>query len=411
MKIIYVNPVGNVGGAEKVLLACIAAGKPLHACSGPLLIQFFDGTLKDAVERTGGGAITVKLPQEFSKFGDGKTANRSKITKFFSLCAIAVRFAISLPAFLIFLFRLRRAILRQRPTIIHLNGLKCNLVISLIKIPKSIPVIWHIQDYYSSRRLSGKLMKFASKSASFAIADSDSVRDDARHLMPNLKTQTILNAIDTDHYFPNRTPTINLDSLSSLPASSASTIKIGLIATYANWKGQDVFLEALAKLPQERNFRAYIIGGPIYQTAGSQFDRAGLEAHAAHLGLTGKVGFVPFQADPRDAYQALDIVVHASTRPEPFGLTIAEAMSCGKAVVVSAAGGASELFTEGIDALGHPPGDATKLAAAIYTYLQDESLRTRLGAAARITAVQRFSLPRYHREVADFYRQVAAPSR
>jgi hypothetical protein len=34
-------------------------------------------------------------------------------------------------------------------------------------------------------------------------------------------------------------------------------------------------------------------------------------------------------------YRALDVVVHASTQPEPFGLTIVEAMACGRAVVAS----------------------------------------------------------------------------
>ena len=35
------------------------------------------------------------------------------------------------------------------------------------------------------------------------------------------------------------------------------------------------------------------------------------------------------------AYRALDVVVHASTRPEPFGLVIAEAMACGRALVAA----------------------------------------------------------------------------
>ena len=64
------------------------------------------------------------------------------------------------------------------------------------------------------------------------------------------------------------------------------------------------------------------------------------------------VGFVPFVEDPVPVYRALDVVLHASTQPEPFGLTVVEAMACGRAVVVSAAGGAAELFTDGVDALG-----------------------------------------------------------
>ena len=99
----------------------------------------------------------------------------------------------------------------------------------------------------------------------------------------------------------------------------------------------------------------------------------------------------------------LDVAVHASTRPEPFGLTIVEAMGCGKPVVVAAAGGAAELFTPGHDGLGHVPGDATGLAGAIARLAADPGLRARLGANARRTAVERFSQERYGREIAAIY--------
>ena len=143
-------------------------------------------------------------------------------------------------------------------------------------------------------------------------------------------------------------------------------IRVGLVATYANWKGQDVFLDALARLPSSGPLvRGYVIGGPIYATAASQFTLDELQQRAAANGLDGRVGFIPFQTDTADVYRMLDVVVHASVRPEPFGLTNVEAMSCGKPVIVSAAGGAVELFTPDVDGLGHAPGDTAGLAAAI----------------------------------------------
>jgi glycosyltransferase involved in cell wall biosynthesis len=71
----------------------------------------------------------------------------------------------------------------------------------------------------------------------------------------------------------------------------------------------------------------------------------------------------------------LDVVVHASTRPEPFGLTIAEATSCGKPVIVAAAG----LFTPGHDPLAHRPGHAADLAAAIARVAAGPAPPSRLG--------------------------------
>jgi glycosyltransferase involved in cell wall biosynthesis len=167
---------------------------------------------------------------------------------------------------------------------------------------------------------------------------------------------------------------------------------VGLIATYARWKGQDLFLEAIARLaPCHVPVRFYLIGGPIYGTQGSQFSVDELRERLRELGLTDRVGLVGFRADPAPAFQALDVVVHASTRPEPFGLTIIEAMACGRAVIVAGAGGAAELFRHDQDALGFPPGDATALAEVMHRLIQDPALRDRLGVQARRTVVQRYN--------------------
>ena len=85
----------------------------------------------------------------------------------------------------------------------------------------------------------------------------------------------------------------------------------------------------------------------MYDTAGSQHTMEELQALADGLGLGGRVGFTGF-LPPAPAMRALDVVVHASTRPEPFGLVIAEAMACGRAVITSAAGGAAELVDAGV---------------------------------------------------------------
>src|SRR5439155_13548211 len=104
----------------------------------------------------------------------------------------------------------------------------------------------------------------------------------------------------------------------------------------------------------------------------------------------GHVGLVPFQSDPVDVYRALHVVVHASTQPEPFGLTIAEAMACGRAVIVSANGGSSELFTDGVDAVGIPPGNVKQLADTIRGLVDIPEHRIGLGQWARRKALSRF---------------------
>ena len=124
------------------------------------------------------------------------------------------------------------------------------------------------------------------------------------------------------------------------------------------------------------------------------------------LGLSGRVGLTGFVEDVPGVMRALDIVVHASTEPEPFGLTIAEGMASGRAVIVSAAGGAAEIVQDGVDALTCAPGDDEAMAARIETLTRDAALRHRLAAAARCSARERFDRDRMLGSVEAVYRQI-----
>jgi glycosyltransferase involved in cell wall biosynthesis len=141
----------------------------------------------------------------------------------------------------------------------------------------------------------------------------------------------------------------------------------------------------------------------LYRTSGSQWTLDALRARAVALGLAGRVGFTGYQADPAAALRALDVVVHASTQPEPFGRVIVEGMACARAVVAVATGGAAELFEPEVNALGCPPGDAGALAIAIARLVEDPDLRARLGAAGRQAALERFDRRRLADEWAALY--------
>jgi glycosyltransferase involved in cell wall biosynthesis len=165
-----------------------------------------------------------------------------------------------------------------------------------------------------------------------------------------------------------------------------------------------VFLEAISMIPRDLPLRAYIVGGAVYRTDASQRSVDELLRRAAALGVADRVGFTGFVDDTAGVMRSLDIVVHASTRPEPFGLVVAEAMACGCAVVASAAGGAADLVDEGVDGLTHSPGNARALAHRIIALVTDGELRLRLGAAAQATARRRFDHRRLAGELVPVYR-------
>ena len=129
----------------------------------------------------------------------------------------------------------------------------------------------------------------------------------------------------------------------------------------------------------------------------------GVASHVPHRRTQRACRVVPFQTRIEDVYRALDVVVHASTRPEPFGRTIVEAMATGRPVVACREGGATELFTDGSDAVGVPPRNEEALANAIVALVSDSERRRAIGAAARESAVLRFCRPRLAGQVLRLY--------
>jgi len=83
--------------------------------------------------------------------------------------------------------------------------------------------------------------------------------------------------------------------------------------------------------------------------------------------------------------RAADVYVHAA-REETFGLSVAEALACGAAVVTASAGGVREIVAHERTALAVPAGAADALADAIARLLDSPELRARLSAAAAAAA-------------------------
>jgi glycosyltransferase involved in cell wall biosynthesis len=295
------------------------------------------------------------------------------------------------------------------PSVVHSNGLKLHML-AAHALPRELPLVWHMHEYVSPRPLTRSLLRRLRHRPRVLVANSRSVAADLALAVPGPPVETIYNAVDLAEFAPSGS-TADLDRLSGLPPAPPDTLRVGLVATFGRWKGHLTFMQAIAALGPRRGIRAYIVGGPLYDTSGSQFSREELEREAHRMGIAERLGFTGFLPRPAAALRALDVVVHASIQPEPFGLVIAEAMACGRAVVYSAAGGATELAEEGVEALAHPPGDAAALAAAIARLAGAAELRTALGARARTAAMERFAPDACAGAFIDLYTRLGSGAR
>ena len=405
MRIVFVNQVGQVGGAEMILLDLMACLPAAIAGVERHLIVLTDGPLVALAEALGVTVHVHAMPERLSSLGDSALKGKGKGRLALTLLTRGMPAGFSAIGHARALGRLVR---RLNPDLVHSNGLKAHLLLGLAGL-KGIPIVWQLQDFLGTRPVMAKALRWASRSATGVIAIAEAVGRDAREVLSPLPVEVVYTAIDLDEFAPGPGDGPWLDGLAGLPTAEEGVARVGLVAVYARWKGQDLLLEAAVRIVAERpdaRVRFFIIGGPIYKTQGSQFTEGELRAKAEALGLGDRAGFVPFRRDTANVYRSLDVVVHASTQPEPFGRTIVEAMACARPVIVANAGGAAETFTQGVDAVGFTPGDPSALADAILGLLDDPARRERIALAARTSAASRFDRPRFGVEMAAAYEKL-----
>ena len=397
MRIVYLSASGSLGGAETALLNLLGGVRRVRPDYDLHVIAAADGPLLSRLATLGVGSTVLPFPSSLAAVGSSWSGGGFLWQQGLD----RVRLSAAIVGYVRQLFRLLREL---QPNVVHSNGIKTHLL-STFATPRRMPLIWHIHDYVGSRAWTGRFLRACRCRPSALVTNSYSVEEDVRRVLPHSRTQTIYNSIDCAHFTPLGTKA-DLDLLSGLQLAPPNTVRIGLVATFAKWKGHQVFLEALSRLNRSLPVRGYVVGAPIYQTRGSQHSVQELKAVSGRLGLGSRLGFTGFCEDTPAALRALDVVVHASTSPEPFGMVIAEAMACGRAVVACRAGGAKEVFTEEQDGLGHEAGDAGDLARQMERLVLDASLRRQLGERGRASIQRKFPMVRLGQSVVKLYEEL-----
>src|SRR5882672_2195766 len=299
-----------MGGAEAALLDILGSIREAAPEWKLDLIVSEDGPLVTKAKQLGVSTRVLPFPPSLTRLGDssaggpaGNSNGRWTLYRQLFFAGNGVRaYAASL-----------RKILRElAPDLIHTNGFKMHILGATAK-PKGVPLVWHVHDFVQPRPLMAKLMKLFQRRCKVALANSNRVALDIRAACgKSLPVQTIYNGIDTNVFSP-RGDRLDLDTLSGLPPAPADIVRVGMVATFARWKGQEVFLQALSLVPPELPWRGYIVGGALYQTEGSQYSLTELKAVAQQLGISDRVGFSGLVDQPAAAMRSLDVVVHAST--------------------------------------------------------------------------------------------------
>jgi glycosyltransferase involved in cell wall biosynthesis len=246
----------------------------------------------------------------------------------------------------------------------------------------------HGKDFFPGDRL---FTRWIDAAVSCSAYNADQI--EARY---GLRPEVIYNGINTDRFRPG--PPDPARRALWTPDGAPVLLWAGRMV---RWKGAEYAIRALPLLRHRPAPRLVLAGDGPY--------RPDLAALVDHLGLGDRIRFagaLPAAAMPA-AYRDADIVLGTSFVNETFGITLCEAMACGRPVVASAFGGFREVVADGETGRLVPPEDPAALAAAVDDLLADPARPAAWGAAGRARVERLFAWP----VVAAHVRAVYARSR
>jgi glycosyltransferase involved in cell wall biosynthesis len=355
LRVVFIDHVARLSGGEIALLRVLPTLKEyvdVHVLLGE------DGPLVDRLRQAGIATEVMNLsPRVRDVRKDAVRPGRLDM--------------IALMALFPYVLRLSRRLRALDADIVHTNSLKAALYGGLAARLAGMPAVWHIRDRIAPDYIppaAVTLVRLASRvvpSAVVAVSQTtlSALQGGARETSDGWFV--VPDAID-----PPRRPAV------VRPSSRV----IGMVGRLAPWKGQNVFLDAFAEAFRDSSVLGRMIGAALF---GENAYAESLLHQVERLGISGQIEFRGFRDDVWAELDELDVLVHCSVTPEPFGQVVLEGMAAGLPVIASRSGGPLEMITDGVEGLLVTPGAADELAAALVRLEQDDALRSRLGDAAR----------------------------
>lgn len=296
--------------------------------------------------------------------------------------------------------RLRAALRESRADVVHVNTL-FNIQAPVAARLAGLPLVWHVREYIPDSRVYGALCAMARTLSTRIIAISGLV---AETLGPcGGRMRKVLNSTDLGAFASPSDGHALRQELGIAPGQPVVTVAGRL----EHWKGQHVFVETVPAILEACPEAVFLIVGgaavnkPEYGPM--------LQERCEALGITGRVRFTGRREDMPAVLAATDILVLPTVTPEPFGLTVVEAMAAARPVVATAAGGPLDTVVDGETGLHIRPDDPADLAAKVTALLQDPARARAMGQAGRRRAFEHFSIAREAREVLAVLEEAADP--
>ncbi|MGF7136540.1 glycosyltransferase involved in cell wall biosynthesis [Paraburkholderia sp. EB58] len=386
-RILFIDQSGQIGGAEVCLLPlavrCMRRSEVLLLSDGPFREQLEEAGVQVSVDMDP-RVLAIKKDR-------------------FRLAALAALPGISR--------QVRRIAHRAKSfDIVFLNTQKALILGALGRALHRKPTVWHVHDIVSRDHFSRVHLLFIKWAVAIGIdhviANSQASADALIALtgLPRSAVPVVHNGVDVARFRGDAAQAKSaLAKLRELPGLPSDAFLVGLFGRLTPWKGQHIGLDAIARVT---NARLVLVGDALF---GEIEYAKGLRVQAEKLGISNRVHFVGFQQDVGSWMRAMDLIVHASIRPEPFGLVIIEAMAAGRPVIATNGGAVREIIRHLQNGWIVEPDDPARLAEAIDSLRRSPELCARLAAQGLTDVGQQFSIDRYLRQMTSAFSDMAWP--
>jgi sugar transferase (PEP-CTERM/EpsH1 system associated) len=294
-----------------------------------------------------------------------------------------------------------------RPDVVHTHQIGALCYSGAAAKEERVPVVVHTEHINQvakhrsfNRQIRTRLLWcLGARYADRFFCVSEDIASEARAFgaVPRRKLGVVLNGIDTAR-FRARGPCAAQREALGIPAGAPV---VGTVGRLNEVKCQDLLVRSFRRV-LDRTPGAHLL------LVGDGPKRADLHALVGELGLSDRVHFTGYQAEP-DRYMQLMDVFALPSRAEGLPLAILEAWAAGLPVVATRVGGVPRLVEDGRTGLLIDSGDGDALAAALGRLLEDRNLARRIADAGRDRAVADFDTRRmagdYQRHYLELLKQ------
>ena len=214
----------------------------------------------------------------------------------------------------------------------------------------------------------------------------------SKYLDAKKKLLVIFRGINVDYFDPSTK--LDVDEIKLLKKWQIEKDKkiILLPGRLTEWKGQEVFLDAINLVNIELGYEAFyavILGSD----QGRDLYKKKLIRLTEQHRMTNQIKFIDHCKDMALAYKVSDIVVSASIEPEAFGRVAVEAQSMEKPIIASNIGGSNETVVDEKTGFLFESNNAKSLSQKILkTLFLDEVLLKSMGIEGRKNIIKKFNV-------------------